>query len=113
MKAFQFLLILCCIAIGAQALAQSQTYYTWDGIALNEVHGDPAEATPDHWEIWLYRSHAAHTETSRWGMISKSSFAEANKELKADQLFERRYEKFVGGGIGSYGPCTSFNPSAP
>jgi len=98
-------------AILPRGLAEpSQVYYTWDGSNLHEVHGDPRMVTPDHWEIWLYRANAAHTESARWGSISQKGLEGARKELEAGQVFERRYEKFFGT---SYGSATHFNPSAP
>jgi hypothetical protein len=88
----------------------SQVYLTWDGSTLHEVHGDPNAVTPDHWEIWLYRASAPHNETGHWGSINQKTLEDVRRELKADQVFERGYEKFFGT---SYGSATHFNPSAP
>jgi hypothetical protein len=87
-----------------------ELFYTWDGRQLSEYKADPSAIGTTRWEIWLYQKDAPQTTAYRWGTITRKTIEDAKRELKANQRFERGFEKFFNT---SWGDQTYFNPSAP
>lgn len=97
------------------AKGQDQTtYYVYDGTTLQTVHDDPARATYTNWQIWLFKKDGfmgSYTgSTGSWGSIEGKSAQSVMKQLKAEQNFEKVYERWCNC---EWGADTFFNPRGP
>ncbi len=111
---FSLPVLLCPRASRAQP---QNTYYVYDGKAIQLVRADPARAEYTRWQVWLYgfpvniQNHAAGLPYSRWGVIRGWSAEGIVKRLGLYQSFEQAYLSFFG--AGSWVWYTFSNPIGP
>ena len=76
------------------ALAADPAYYVWDGQNLTPANTDPSEAQADTWAVWLYKKNKSQTENFHWGTSEGKSASAVMDNLKKDQAFEKKYERW-------------------
>ncbi len=71
-------------------------YYRSDGRSTPSIiQGDPRNEQVDEWEIWLYPSGVpTGAAASRWGLITGKTVDSVTRQLKLNQDFERRFNRF-------------------
>jgi len=82
---------------------QPDSYYLYNGAALQVVRGDPARAPYKKWQVWLYPQSLSASQYggaalahARWGVIQGSSARAVIEQLAAWQKFERTYADLFG-----------------
>ncbi|HEV3117498.1 MAG TPA: hypothetical protein VGY58_10610, partial [Gemmataceae bacterium] len=82
---------------------QPDSYYLYNGAALQVVRGDPARAPYRKWQAWLYPQSLSASQYggaalahARWGVIQGSSARAVIEQLAAWQKFERTYADLFG-----------------